>query len=327
MHCARAVFYAALLAVLVTFPFPAQSQSKQTTYALIRCESIRDAESFCKADTYPGVRLLRELSSRRCIEGRTFGFERGGIWVNGGCAAEFEIGRRNSNNRPDTGLPNSSFSGDRLITCESINDARNYCPADTRNGVRLLRQFSQKKCVEGNSWGYSNRGIWTDHGCRGEFELLRRERSPLRHDPLDSPGNSPFFHSGSDQILQTLICKSIEKRQAVCPADVGRHRVELIRQISRQPCVLEQSWGFDQNRVWVNNGCRAEFAVVRVREPVLIACESTNNRRQYCPIESLHNVRLSRQRSRSPCIEGQTWGYDRNAIWVDQGCRADFLAQ
>jgi hypothetical protein len=30
------------------------------------------------------------------------------------------------------------------------------------------------------------------------------------------------------------------------------------------------------------------------------------------------------QRSGSPCIQGQTWGYSRNQIWVDRGCRADF---
>jgi Protein of unknown function (DUF3011) len=30
------------------------------------------------------------------------------------------------------------------------------------------------------------------------------------------------------------------------------------------------------------------------------------------------------QRSGSPCTQGQTWGYTRNGIWVDRGCRADF---
>jgi Protein of unknown function (DUF3011) len=30
------------------------------------------------------------------------------------------------------------------------------------------------------------------------------------------------------------------------------------------------------------------------------------------------------QRSGSPCIQGQTWGYRRQGIWVDRGCRRIF---
>jgi hypothetical protein len=31
-----------------------------------------------------------------------------------------------------------------------------------------------------------------------------------------------------------------------------------------------------------------------------------------------------KQKRESPCVQGKTWGYDRNGIWVDGGCRADF---
>jgi hypothetical protein len=30
------------------------------------------------------------------------------------------------------------------------------------------------------------------------------------------------------------------------------------------------------------------------------------------------------QRSGSACVQGQTWGFNRDGIWVDRGCRADF---
>ena len=42
---------------------------------------------------------------------------------------------------------------------------------------------------------------------------------------------------------------------------------------------------------------------------------------------TVYGVQLNRQLSRTPCTEGYTWGYDRNAIWVDRGCRAEFLVQ
>ena len=42
------------------------------------------------------VRLVRQLSSARCVEGQTWGQDRSGLWVTQGCRAEFEVrGRGN----------------------------------------------------------------------------------------------------------------------------------------------------------------------------------------------------------------------------------------
>jgi len=46
---------------------------------------------------------------------------------------------------------------------------------------------------------------------------------------------------------------------------------------------------------------------------------------QSAEVFAFAGVQLVRQISRSACIEGQTWGYARNGIWVSQGCRAEFL--
>jgi len=49
---------------------------------------------------------------------------------------------------------------------------RHYCEVDTRGGVRLIKQNSNAACIVDQSWGYDRRGIWVDHGCRAEFEVL-----------------------------------------------------------------------------------------------------------------------------------------------------------
>ena len=43
-----------------------------------------------------------------------------------------------------------------------------------------------------------------------------------------------------------------------------------------------------------------------------------------CPAPITGRVILVRERSHNKCWEGQTWGWDRNSIWVDDGCKADF---
>lgn len=55
-------------------------------------------------------------------------------------------------------------------------------------------------------------------------------------------------------------------------------------------------------------------------------CESDYGRRHVCTFEGWGRAALSRQLSRTACVEGRTWGREgRNAVWVSNGCRADFI--
>jgi hypothetical protein len=55
-----------------------------------------------------------------------------------------------------------------------------------------------------------------------------------------------------------------------------------------------------------------------------ITCEANNDNRKYCGNYNPDQVRLERQISGSPCIRGETWGVDREGLWVERGCRAVF---
>jgi hypothetical protein len=55
-----------------------------------------------------------------------------------------------------------------------------------------------------------------------------------------------------------------------------------------------------------------------------ITCEANNDNRKYCGSYDPDQVRMERQISGSPCIEGRTWGVDRQGLWVERGCRAIF---
>ena len=53
----------------------------------------------------------------------------------------------------------------------------------------------------------------------------------------------------------------------------------------------------------------------------VIRCESSDGRTRECATGG-GRVVLERQHSRAACIEGRTWGYGRDGIWVSDGCRA-----
>jgi hypothetical protein len=57
------------------------------------------------------------------------------------------------------------------------------------------------------------------------------------------------------------------------------------------------------------------------------SCSSDDGKRHYCSANAPGRVRLVQQRSESACQEGYSWGSDDRGIWVDHGCRADFVIE
>jgi hypothetical protein len=68
------------------------------------------------------------------------------------------------------------------VTCES-DGGRINCEADTSQGIRMERQLSGDPCVQGRTWGFNERGVWVDRGCRAVFEPVRRGEARSRIEP------------------------------------------------------------------------------------------------------------------------------------------------
>jgi hypothetical protein len=212
----------------------------------------------------------------------------------------------------------------QTITCSSDNGRRNYCNANTRGGVQMTRQISGSACIQGQTWGWDNNRIWVDKGCRAEF--------------VTGNGNGGGWGGGGNN-GQSITCSSDNGRRNYCNANT-RGGVQMTRQISGSPCVQGQTWGWDNNRVWVDRGCRAEFVTGRGNgngggngggwggggnNGQSFTCSSDDGRRNYCNANTRGGVQMTRQISGSPCVQGQTWGWDNNRVWVDRGCRAEFV--
>jgi hypothetical protein len=200
------------------------------------------------------------------------------------------------------------------VRVESKDMQRTYKRASTRGGVRLVKQLSREACVEGVSWGFDRDGIWVDQGCRAEFET--------------GQAVSPW-EPATGRIV-TIESLGMQREYRYVSTRGG---VRLRRQLSREACVEGVSWGFDRERIWVDKGCRAEFEVGGAPQATggslfggskTVKVESKGMQRVYKRTSTKGGVRLHRQLSREACVEGVSWGFDRDGIWVDQGCRAEF---
>ena len=112
----------------------------------------------------------------------------------------------------------------------------------------------------------------------------------------------------------------------------------IARTLSSAACVQGQTWGSRYaGSVWVSGGCRAEFVDGYGGQGAYgqggygpadgygVRCESQDGRRRECRADVPSRLTLVRQLSDAACIEGRTWGSDRNGrVWVQGGCRGDF---
>ena len=216
---------------------------------VLRCESNDGRHKQCPADVRGGIELVRQLSRSACMRNQTWGVDRRGVWVSQGCRAEFRLGGGGS----DVDNGNHSESA-QVVRCESPRGARNQCRVDVRGGVRLLRQLSSTSCVQGRSWGYDRGGIWVSQGCRGDFEIGYRP---------DNGFGSNDNGNGFDPVVgmaRVMRCESSDGQHRRCDVSISS-RAQMVRQLSRSPCIEGQSWGWERNGIWVSNGCRAEFSI------------------------------------------------------------------
>ncbi|MEA9758213.1 DUF3011 domain-containing protein [Xanthomonas campestris pv. raphani] len=200
--------------------------------------------------------------------------------------------------------------GSGVVRCESKDMARVHCDMDTEHGVQLVRQLSETSCIRGSEWDIERDGVWVEQGCRAEFASARVLATP--------------------QMRRVVRCDSNGSKVA-CPVILRGAPVRLLRQRSVWPCKEGRSWGTRRNEIWVSRGCDGEFEVGAedgsgfVDMPRTLTCESKSRSRRMCGVSVERNVRLRKQISGSPCVEGQTWGWSRDGVWVNDGCRAEFI--
>lgn len=234
--------------VLASWPSPAEA----ATASRVRCESKDGRWQHCRLPEGKGdVILLRQLSRNACIRNNSWGVDDEGLWVARGCRAEF--GRESAENVESSG---DAAVRKRVLRCESRGHGMDHCPIEIAGSVRLTRQLSSMDCELGESWGYDEKGVWVARGCRAEFEVEAVSRPSgqfLRR--LFGRGDAapPVAKMG-----RPLRCESIDGQRKECRTE-GATRVELVRQLSRATCKVNSNWGWDAQRVWVAEGCRAEF--------------------------------------------------------------------
>jgi hypothetical protein len=188
--------------------------------------------------------------------------------------------------------PSPPASTRQAIECGAGEGKRRVCAADTSAGVVLTSQAGAASCVLGTTWGFDASGVWVAEGCHGTFAFTD-----------DRP---------------TATCAAAAGAREICAANTA-DGVTLVR--ASPVCVLGRTWGYDEDGIWVSDGCQASF-VLTTRAALM--CDS-DGERQDCAADTSAGVVLARSTATAACVLGQTWGYDADGVWVDKGCHAEFV--
>jgi hypothetical protein len=61
-----------------------------------------------------------------------------------------------------------------------------------------------------------------------------------------------------------VTCESENQSRNTCEADLRGYRLVNVREISDADCDIGRNFGYNNNGVWVDKGCRAEFIFNRI---------------------------------------------------------------
>lgn len=200
-----------------------------------------------------------------------------------------------------------------------------YAPENLRNLSR-----SDQERVIGLEYSEQSRGRRIpDDQLRFYLDQVSRSNwgfSRIRQDIAGSLGNgSGGWDPGTG--TGTVVCESKDQRRRQCNTGF-RGRAALSQNLSRTRCIEGQNWGSGNGYVWVDRGCRGRFVDGSYGDGgygAKVRCESADNRYRECDTGFRGDAILTRRLSKARCTEGETWGQRNGAIWVDRGCRAEFI--
>lgn len=170
-----------------------------------------------------------------------------------------------------------------------------------------------------------------------------------------------LFLTGARSYAQTFNCSSNgQYQECQIPGHGNPHDLRMVRQYSRQPCIEDQTWGRHGNRVWVDQGCRADFVIGRGddddrghhdgdadydhdrdrrgrpdwdRQPAYYAGDFRGGH-SYCSSGPGSGVIYCQSggafkyanplRVNDDCVMNRTWGVSQYGLWVANGCAGEW---
>ena len=139
----------------------------------IYCASDNGGRNNCPTDTRGGVQLIRQRSGSPCDFGRTWGYDRRGIWVDRGCRADFQIGGGGGGGGGMEAAARIPAPARRSSLVRRTTGGATFARSRRTAAFASSASAATRIASSTRTWGYDRRGVWVDRGCRADFEVGR----------------------------------------------------------------------------------------------------------------------------------------------------------
>jgi hypothetical protein len=160
--------------------------ASQTVY----CASSGYRYNYCRVDTGNDVRIERQRSSTECRQGYSWDYDRHGVWVDHGCAADFRVGSDGGHGGRNKALAaGAAIVGIAAIAAlaaqgnkgQQSSDIPSWAVGtftgyDPRVGADVELTILPGGSVSGHAGGTSFEGRFADSVLRTERQAFRLER-------------------------------------------------------------------------------------------------------------------------------------------------------
>ena len=173
------------LALLTALALAAISLPAHAGQREVRCDSRNLSHNFCRVDTQGQVELVDRHTLFPCREGRSWGYDARGIWVDKGCSATFRVGRQGHDHKAAVAgavvglaaLAALAASRHKTEAAEVANwTVGAFAGDDTREGVRVSLRILPGGQVSGRAGDHDIVGHLQGERLEAGRQVFRIER-------------------------------------------------------------------------------------------------------------------------------------------------------
>lgn len=209
-----------------------------------------------------------------------------------------------------SGLYSREAAATYTVTCESTSGQTRNCPLYNGGTPYLETQLSRAGCYQGQTWGHYDNSIWVSNGCRATFTVY----------PNGSHGGNGNSSSSNGKALAATAAVVLGAAAIAAMANKNNEHGSYNNDYyGNDGYHGNNNYGYNNHYQGNNGGYYGGYSNRSV------TCESEGRDRRRCPVGiGRAHVEVSRQLSKADCRFGYNWNYDKNGIYVWDGCRAVF---
>ena len=199
------------------------------------------------------------------------------------------------------------LSSGSICSIDSKREASAWISSETNFGdIRYAGCSNIEYLSDGNSWIRCDGAFWKNTVRNNEYICISKARESI----IECCGDKSCNSKSDGKRLATGQFMNLGQLNATAPR-------QECKTIEKTNCPSLQCGG----EVFTQEQCTP----VLDTKTYNVGCSSWGFKYKECPQESnIKSVSVVKQKSKSACTLGTSYGYNSNVLWVDDGCRATF---